>query len=144
MFFRFYILIILGSLSVLPTSLWFGGILILIWFISMPISGVSYYKRWKAHHSILNIKSLSYCIKSIKRQKQNFKILNIILRKKILIQFFKKLSILLDDINVKASHKYIDDYPIQRVCHLNAKVHNPIYSHLPSNLYYSRRDLFSK
>jgi hypothetical protein len=59
------------------------------------------YKKWKKQQAIYYSKTLSFCIKSMKRQKQNFRIINILLKKEAMKNYFKRLSILLDDINVK-------------------------------------------
>ena len=134
MFFRFYILAIICSLAVLPTSVWVVGAMILLWLISIPIKGISRYRKWKKHHA-LNPKTLSFCIKSMRRQTQNFKVIEFLIRNKNLQKRFKKLSILLDDINIKVTSKYVEDLP-KTSDHLNAHIHNPIYSHMSCNVHY--------
>lgn len=83
--------------------------MILLWLISIPIKGISRYKRWKEHQAILYPKTLSFCIKSMRRQKQNFKVIEFLIRNKKLQNFFKKVSILMDDINIKITSKYAED-----------------------------------
>jgi hypothetical protein len=137
MFFRFYILGILSCLLVLPTSLWSGGALILAWLISIPVKGISRYKNWKEHQGIFYPKSLPFCLKSMKRQKQNFRIINKLLRIEYSRIYFKRLSILLDDINVKFSNCCYKDSFKYNDYYLSPFIHSSAYDDCPENKYYS-------
>lgn len=136
MFFRFYILGILGCLLVLPTSVWLGGALILVWLISIPVKGIFRYKNWKEQRRIFYPQSLSFCLKSMKMQKQNFRIINKIFRRKNLRIYFKKILILLDDINVKFSNCCYED-SFKYNTHLSPFIHSSAYDDCPENKYYS-------
>lgn len=142
MFFRFYILALLCSLAVLLTSVWVVATMILFWLISIPIKGISRYKRWKEHQAILYPKTLSFCIKSMRRQKQNFKVIEFLIRNKKLQNFFKKVSILMDDINIKITSKYAEDMT-KTSDHFNPHIYNPIYSHMSCNIHYSSDEKLS-
>ena len=109
MFFRIYILTIICGLGLLFTDLWFAGALILIWFISIPIRGISFYKKWKKNLEVES-KSLSFGFKSLEKQKTNFRLINSVCGELTTFKMLlKKLSLLLDDINIKrggTSHQH--------------------------------------
>jgi predicted tellurium resistance membrane protein TerC len=135
MFFRFYILSILSCLVMLFTPLWGVSYVILFWILIILIRMHFYYKKWKKQQARHYSKTLSFCIKSMNRQKQNFRIINRLLKNEILKNFFKRASILFDDINVKVTSKHVEDLP-KTTDHLNKHVHSPVYSHLSSNIYH--------
>lgn len=136
MFFRFYILIILSCLSLLPTTLWFGATVIIIWLLFIAITSISRYKQWKSGQKLLFPKTLSFCIKSMKRQKQNFKIIAFLIRNESLQKHLKKLSILMDDINVKATSNFDHNISYVESDHQSPFVYSKAYSDCPENLYH--------
>jgi hypothetical protein len=136
MFFRFYISTTICSLAVLPTSVWVVGAVILLWLISIPIKGISRYRKWKKHQAILYPNTLSFCIKSMRRQKQNFKVIEFLIRNKNLQKRFKKLSILLDDINIKVTSGYVEDLPKTYHSRMNDIYYSPSYSHYSCNIHH--------
>ena len=109
MFFRFYILGILMTILFLFTSVWAVSFVLLMWLILMLFKALFNYKKFKRERSICYSNTLSFCIKSMKKQKQNFRIINFVIRQKSIQVIFKKLSILLDDINVKKSSNFTNN-----------------------------------
>lgn len=136
MFFRFYVLALICSLAVLLTSVWVVAAMILLWLISVPIKGISRYRRWKEHQAILYPKTLSFCIKSMRRQKQNFKVIEFLIRNESLQMLFKKLSILMDDINVKSTSNFDHNISSGHSDYQSSFVYSQSYSDCPENLYH--------
>ncbi len=134
MFFRVWILGVIICLGSLFTLCWPIGCFILLLLFAMPVSCKTSYERQK-QASGLSSNSLSYGIKSMKKQKRNFLIINMVFSNtKLLNDFFKKLSLSLDDIYIKTTgnvqniscyDSHSDDY--------NA----PEKSYLPYNIYHS-------
>lgn len=138
MFFRIYIFSILGCLLLLLTPLWGISYVILFWLLIILIRMHFYYKKWKKQQAIQCSKTLSFCIKSIKRQKQNFRIINLLLKKEALKNYFKKLSIFLDDINVKTINNCNGEIYLARTHEAikNDHRYNPSYSGYSFNIHH--------
>lgn len=107
MVFRFYILImpiILGFVLyiTLQTESWILGSIIILSFIILPPFGqVIRYRNWRKSQ-VNTEKSLAFGMQSISLQKQNFKAISYIFsRYTALEKFFKKLSIIFDDMHVE-------------------------------------------
>ena len=132
MFFRFYILGILITIFFLFTSVWAVSFMLLMWFLLILFKALFNYKKFKRERAIFYSHTLSFCIKSMKKQKQNFKIINFVIRQKSIQVIFKKLSILLDDINVKKSSNFTNNVSIS-----DHKVVNKDHYYSPSYSGYS-------
>ncbi len=136
MFFRFYILGILGATFFLFTSVWAVSFVILMWFLLILIRMPSYYQDFKKKQFMLCSKSLSFFIKSMRRQKLNFRIINFLIRQEYVKIFFKKLSILLDDINVKRCRNFEHSVSISDDNTMNQDhYYNPSYSGYSFNIH---------
>ena len=91
-------------------------------------------------------KSLASGMKSLKVQKENFKIINSIFRFSSLVRrILKKLSIMYDDLYVERKMTTLpnNEFTKIRSSDLNPYVHSPIYSHMSCNIYYSSDDKLS-
>lgn len=135
MFFRFYILINLFCLLLLSTALWFGAIIIISWLLFIAIISISRYKEWKNSQKKHHSKTLSFCIKSMRRQKQNFKVIEFLIRNQKLQNFFKKVSILMDDINVKVTQGNETFDLIKPKADTDEYIYTPTYRHYGANIY---------
>lgn len=142
MFFRFYILGLLVSLYFVLTSSSIIAFIIFFWFLLTMARMFFYYRSWRKKQALIcEYKTLSFCIKSMRRQKHNFKIITFLIRNKALQTLLKKFSILLDDININKKHELTDDFPLYNKVDSNSHVHSPVYSHMSCNLYYSQDNL---
>lgn len=139
MAFRIYILLILASVLLLLNNLLALGSLILFWLLFIaPIKSILQYKKWK--HSQAHVeKSLSFGIKSMKIQKQNFKSINFLFSKiPFLETLFKKISILIDDIHIKytsdgVGNTYADNSILENKDDI---IFDPSYSSCACNVHY--------
>lgn len=96
MFFRLYLFLNLAVLVFIGALGHFAFVLLLSW----PAIALNH-SKWKKSQAHIE-KSLSFGIKSMKRQKQNFKAINFVFAKVPLVQkLLKKASILLDDMHVR-------------------------------------------
>lgn len=134
MFFRIYIMIIIMLTSLLFTDVYFVSLLLLLWFCSIPMRRNSYFKN-KRNTMPLHRYSLSCGMKSMKRQKSNFKIINKLCSwSPRLNQFFKRLSVALDDRHVKVVQStYTIPENSNNKYSLSAQYH-------PSNIHYEQFD----
>jgi len=141
MAFRGYMLLLLASLIVLFTRCWIVGAAgILFTIILWPITGINNYKSWKKSNSKVK-RSLSFGMKSIIIQKQNFKAIDFVFSKIPLLQifnksFFKKMSVVFDDMHVKRESNrtrstFNDSY--QR------RLSSPQCAHLVSNIWHESK-----
>lgn len=137
MFFRIYIFSILSCFLLLLTPLWGVSYVILFWLLIILIRMHFYYKKWKKQQATHYSKTLSFCIKSLKRQKQNFRIINLLLKEEALKNYFKRLSIVLDDINVKIISNYDDGIYLSHTHEVikNDHRYNPSYSGYSFNIH---------
>lgn len=91
-------------------------------------------------------KSLAFGMKSLKVQKENFKIINFIFRFSSLVsRILKKLSVMYDDLYIERKMTTIpnNEFTKIRSSDLNPYVHSLIYSHMSCNIYYSSDDKLS-
>ena len=114
MFFRIYTLMFAFGLSLLFTALWFMGTLIVIGLTLLTIRGESYYTQ-RNRTLATCAKSLSYGIQSIKTQKSNFHIINALFKNSARLKLFlKKISILLDDSNIRVTSGHCHKASVSR------------------------------
>lgn len=136
MFFRFYILGTLGTIFFLFTSVWAVSFVMFMWFLLILVKAPFNYKKFKRERVICYPRTLSFCIKSMKRQKQNFKIISFLIRNESIQKPLKKLSILMDDINVKSTSHFDNSISSSHSDHQSPFVYSHSYSDCPENLYH--------
>jgi hypothetical protein len=121
-------------------SLASGATIILLWILCIMLpNAIKDRKKWKSSSGNLSKKSLSFGIKSMQRQKENFWVIDkIFSNHNSISSFLKQQSILWDDLHVKFTYgrtSFNSDHNSATDRRLN-----PAYSHLVDNIYYSSND----
>ncbi len=132
MIFRIILLTISLSIMSLFSEYYSLGMIGLFWILCIVLpTTLIRHKQWKKILGNIEHKSLSFGIKSIKIQKQNFRMIDWAFSKyKHLAKFLKQISILFDDIHVKRTD------PSSIKSNNNDYTTDITYSHILGNVHY--------
>lgn len=139
MFFRVYMLIAVASFITFLTTFCTMSAMGILFTVVWLFEYTSKYNKWRKAQMGTE-KSLSFGIKSMRRQKQNFKLIIVIFaRYPDLQKFFKRASIIFDDMHIKIKYgNKVDSIQPPISGSEDDYRYHPLYKSSSSNIYHRK------